>query len=91
MVLPGATGAYLVPMQAGIHGDDVDVGHVARIDALVTRCDDLRLERLEARLQCEPVCQSVVHVSFKCRRSFRGDKEESRDQQQIYRRHAGDR
>jgi hypothetical protein len=37
-------------MQARVHGDEVDVGHVARIDALVARCDDLRLQRLEARL-----------------------------------------
>ena len=28
MVLPGATGADLV-LEAGIHGDEVDVGHVA--------------------------------------------------------------
>ena len=68
MVLPGATGADLVPMQAGIHGDEVDVRHVARIDALVARCNNLRLERLKARLQRKPVCQSVVHVSFKRRR-----------------------
>ena len=62
-------------MQAGIHGDEVDVRHVSQIDALVARCDNLRLERLEARLQREPVCQSVVHVSFKRRRSFWRDKE----------------
>ena len=54
----------------------------------VARCDDLGLERFEARLQREPVCQSVVHVSFKCRRSFWRDKEEGRDQQRIYRGHA---
>jgi hypothetical protein len=80
MVLTGTTGADLVPMQAAIHGHEVDVGHVARIDALVARCDDLRLEGIEACLQREPVCQSVVHVSFKRRRSFWRDKEDGRDQ-----------
>ena len=84
MVLPGTTGADLVPMQAGIHGDEVDVRHVARVNALVARCDYLRLERLKARLQREPVCQSIVHVSFKRRRSFWRNKEEGRDQQQRY-------
>jgi len=84
MVLPGTTGADLVPVQAGIHGDQVDVGHVARIDTLVARRNYLRLEGREPHLQCEPICQSVMHISFKRHRSFWRDKEEDRDQQKIY-------
>ena len=55
MVLTGSPCAGLILAQTGIKRHDIDERHVAGIDTLVERCNDLRLDRLEARLQRKPV------------------------------------
>src|SRR2546423_476520 len=52
--------------EARVHVFEIDVLHIAGIDALISGCNRERGLRVVARLEREPLRQSKMHIALEC-------------------------
>ena len=62
----GPPRADIVRAKARVHVFEIDVLHIAGIDALISGCNRERGLRVVARLEREPLRQTKMHVALEC-------------------------